>query len=131
MASVANWRIASAERERIIESVIHYNVWFSLRAGVSESDQMQRVRSFLSDLKNRGQIYDFRLLKNRATAGNGRLAQFHALIMFLNSDQFGLPFGEIATIGVHAGKHGFMIENVSEFIVEVFDEMPETSGESN
>jgi len=45
------------------------------------------------DLKSRGQIHDFRLLKNRATAGNGRLAQFHALIMFLDNDQWGCPAG--------------------------------------
>lgn len=40
-------------------------------------------------------------------------------------DEFGPPFGEVAAIGIHAGRHGFMIENVSEFIVEVFEELPE------
>jgi len=27
-------------------------------------------------------------------------------------------------MGIHAGKHGFMIENVDTFIVEVFEELP-------
>lgn len=87
-------------------------------------DQIQRVRSFLTDLKSGGKIHDFRLLKNRAMSGRSKLAQFHALIVFRDNDQFGQPFREVAAIGIHAGKHGFMIENVSEFVVEVFEDLP-------
>lgn len=106
--------------------MIHYNVWFSFRQGTSELDQMQRVRSFLGDLRSRGQIHDFQLLKNRATAGKSRLARFHALIMFRDDVQFGEPFTEVAAIGFQTGKHGFMIENVTDFIVEIFEELPDT-----
>lgn len=106
--------------------MIHYNVWFSFANGVAEPEQIQRVRSFLSDLKSRGKIHDFQLLKNRALSGKSRLARFHALIMFLDDDQFGQPFTEVAAIGVHAGTHGFMIENVSEFVVEIFEELSDT-----
>jgi hypothetical protein len=73
-----------------------------------------------------GQIHDFLILKNRAT-DKSRLAQFHALIMFRDNEQFGLPFADVASIGIHSGKHGFMIEHVKEFIVEVFEELPEPS----
>lgn len=111
--------------------MIHYNVWFSFGNGVAEADQLRRVRSFLGDLKARGKIHDFQLLKNRSMSGKSRLAQFHALIMFRDNDQLGPPFGEVAAIGIHAGRHGSMIENVSEFIVEVFEELPETAAGSN
>jgi hypothetical protein len=104
--------------------LIHYNVWFSLRDGAAEADQMQLVRAFLADLKSRRQIYDFQLLKNRAAPGNTRLGPFHALIMFRDNDQFGPPFTEVAAIGIHSGRHGFMIENVTDFVVEVFEELP-------
>jgi hypothetical protein len=103
--------------------MIHYNVWFSFRDGIVEVDEMRRVRSFLTDLKSRGKIHDFQLLKNRAAPGKSKLARFHAVIMFLDGDQFGQPFSEVAAIGIHAGKHGFMIENVSEFVVETFEEL--------
>jgi hypothetical protein len=103
--------------------MIHYNVWFSFKAGTAEPEALSRVQQFLLDLKRRDQIRDFKLLRNRAEAGKTRLARFHALISFADQSQFGLPFQEVATIGVHAGKHGFMIENVDTFIVEVFEEL--------
>jgi hypothetical protein len=104
--------------------MIHYNVWFSFREGTAELDALARVRQFLLDLKHRNQIHDFKLLRNRAEANKTRLARFHALISFTDKNQFGPPFQEVATIGIHAGPHGFMIENVDTFIVETFEEIP-------
>ena len=69
------------------------------------------------------QIQDFHLLKNRATKGKSRLEQFHAVIVFRNDEQFGSPFREVSALGIHAGRHGFMIENVSRFVVEIFEEV--------
>ena len=37
-------------------------------------------RQFLFDLKQRDQIHDFKLLRNRAAAGKTRLARFHAIL---------------------------------------------------
>lgn len=111
--------------------MIHYNVWFSFKNDVCDEDRLQRVRLFLGDLKSRGQIHDFRLLKNRAAPGKGRLAQFHALIVFQDNVQFGQPFAEVAAMGIHAGKHGLMIENVSDFVVEVFEELSEAPVQPN
>ncbi len=103
--------------------MIHYNVWFPFKEGTAEMDGLARVRQFLLDLKARDQIHDFKLLRNRAEAKT-RLARFHALISFADQNQFGAPFQEVATIGVHAGSHGVMIENVDAFIVETFEEIP-------
>ena len=74
-----------------------------------------------------GQIHDFRLLRSRAAPGNGRLARFHAIIMFRDETQFAVPFAEVAAAGVHAGRHGSMIENVTDFIVEIFEELPDAA----
>lgn len=104
--------------------MIHYNVWFSFKEGTPEADGLVRVTRFLDDLKQRGLIYDFTLLRNRATADKTRLDRFQALISFTDQEQFGAPFREVAATGIHAGGHGFMIENVGNFVVEVFDEMP-------
>ncbi len=43
--------------------------------------------------------------------------------MFADKEQFALPFQEVAALGIHSGKHGFMIENVSDFVVEIFNEL--------
>jgi hypothetical protein len=104
--------------------MIHYNVWFSFKEGTVEPDGLNLVGAFLLDLKQRGLIHDLKLLRNRADTGDTRLARFHALIAFIDQDQFGTPFQEVQAIGVHAGAHGFMIENVDPFIVEVFEELP-------
>ena len=33
-------------------------------------------------------------------------------------------FAEVGAIGIHSGRHGAMIENVDEFMVEVFEDIP-------
>ncbi len=107
--------------------MIHDNVRFSFKDNVSTEDQLQRVHAFLADLKSREKIHDFRLLKRRGASEQPTPAEFQALIVFKDNDQFAAPFAEVSAIGVHAGKHGFMIENVNTFVVEVFEELPETA----
>jgi hypothetical protein len=107
-----------------VASLIHYNVWFSLKSDIDEKVGLAAVRAFLQTLKDNQQITSFQLLRNRAAGASTRLAPFHALITFANGDQFGLPFGAVAADGgPHAGAHGHMIEGVDVFIVEVFDEI--------
>lgn len=100
---------------------IHYNVWFSFKDDTVESDQVERVRTFLADLRTRGLVHDFQLLKNRNGEAKTKLPRFHALIVFRDEQQFGEPFAEVADIGVHSGRHGFMIEQIGRFSVEIFE----------
>jgi hypothetical protein len=44
--------------------MIHYNVWFSFQAGVDEAYQLEKTRHLLDDLKSRGMIADYRLLRS-------------------------------------------------------------------
>ena len=48
---------------------------------------------------------------------------YQVIIEFLDNAQLGFPFAEVGQIGIHAGKHGIMIENVSQFVVEVFEDI--------
>lgn len=105
--------------------MIHYNVWFSFKDGTSESDGLTRVRAFLDDLRQRGRVDDFKLLRSRARPDQTRLARFHAVIVFVDQDQFDAAFRDVETTGAHAGSHGLMIENVDTFIVETFEELTE------
>jgi hypothetical protein len=103
------------------ERMIHYNVWFSFKAGAAEEDELRKMTHFLGDLKSRTLIHDYKLLRNRSV--ETKLAPFHAMISFLDDDQFGRPFNEVSNTGVHSGPHGLMIENVDIFIVEIFEEL--------
>ena len=102
--------------------MIHYNVGFSYKDGVVETDELAKAKKFLADLKARNLIHDYRLLRSRAEADQLKLARFQAAIM-ISPDQFQTPFDEVARAGIHSGLHGLMIEHVDTFLVEVFDEL--------
>jgi hypothetical protein len=101
--------------------VIHYNVWFSFKPGVDQAEQLSRCRVCLDDFKVRKLIHSYSLLENRGKPGESTLPQLQALIEFEDYEQFGKPFVEVRDLGIHAGLHGLMIENVEQFKVEVFE----------
>jgi hypothetical protein len=103
--------------------MIHYNVWFSFNQNVDVPAGLERVRQLLEDFKSREMIADYRLLKNHGEGNKTRMPPFQAIIEFRGSEQFSLPFAEVAEIGIHAGVHGAMIEHVNEFVVEVFEQL--------
>jgi hypothetical protein len=103
--------------------MILYNVWFSFKTGADESAELSKARSFLDDLKSRSKLYGYRLMKNRASREKSRLARYQLMAEFQDGAQFGLPFAEVGATGIHSGRHGAMIENVDEFMVEVFEDI--------
>jgi hypothetical protein len=103
--------------------VILYHVWFSFKPGSNEAAELTRTRSFLEDLKGRSKLHAYRLMKNRATREKSKLSSYQLMAEFLDEAQFKLPFGEVTQIGIHSGKHGAMIENVGDFMVEVFEDV--------
>jgi hypothetical protein len=110
-----NSRYAGCDVQLPHRSVIHYNVTFSFKEGVAHEPGLQRVAVFLSDLRTRALIHNFDIRPNE----NG----LHFVeIQFLNREQFDRPFKEVATIGIHAGAHGFMIENVAQFSVAIVED---------
>jgi hypothetical protein len=103
--------------------MILYNVWFSFRPGFDENAELAKTRTFLEDLKGRAKLHGYRLMKNRAPKEKSRLASYQLMAEFADGAQFGLPFTEVEQIGIHSGHHGAMIQNVSEFMVEVFEDI--------
>jgi|SRR5581483_8694574 len=107
--------------------MIHYNVWFSFKAGVDEGQELTRIASFLDRLKSQALIDDFKLLRGRAA--ETRLPPFQALILFRDNEQFGRPFEQVAAIGARVGEHGLMIANIDAFMADTFEEL--SLGESS
>jgi RimJ/RimL family protein N-acetyltransferase len=93
--------------------MIRYNVSFSLKHHVDEQNALDGVTAFLTDLRSRGLIRNFTLLRVADATWPLR-----ASIAFDNERQFGLPFEEVQRIGIHVGAHGTMIEGVEGFSVE-------------
>ncbi len=102
--------------------MIHYNVWFSFKNGADEQEELSVITRFLTDLKHRSLIHDFTLLRNRAS--QTKMPPFQAHILFLDNDQFGKPFADVAAAGARSGTHGVMIANVDTFMAETFEELP-------
>jgi hypothetical protein len=103
--------------------MIVYHVWFSFKSGSNEAAEIAKARTFLDDLRDRAKLLRYRLLKNRAVNEKTRLCPYQLMAEFENEDQFGRSFADVHQTGVHAGKHGAMIENVDQFIVEVFQDL--------
>lgn len=95
--------------------MIHYNVTFSFKEGVAYEHGLRGVAAFLADLQGRALIHGFDITPN----DNG---QHFVGIHFINREQFSRPFQEVAEIGIHAGAHGFMIENVCQFSVGIVED---------
>ena len=76
--------------------MIHYNVWFSFNDGISERDGLARVRHFLAELHRRGQVADFRLMRNTREGNKTKLGPLQAQISFVDGAQFAAPFAEVA-----------------------------------
>ena len=103
--------------------MILYNVWFSFKSGSDEIAEIEKAHTFLDDLKSRANLHGYRLMKNRAAREKSKLASYQLMAEFADGAQFGLPFAEVGQIGIHSGRRGAMIENVDEFIVEVFEDI--------
>ena len=95
--------------------MIHYNVTFSFKEGVVHEHGLRRVAEFLNDLKDRALIHGFEMTRHDDS-------QHFVGIQFLDREQFNRPFKEVADIGIHAGAHGFMIENVANFSVDIIED---------
>ena len=103
--------------------MILYNVWFSFKPGSDDASELGKLRLFFDDLKSRAKLHAYRLMKNRSTNGKSKLPAYHVMAEFTGNDQMSLPFAEVGEIGIHTGSHGTMIENVSDFTVEIFEDI--------
>ncbi len=103
--------------------MILYNVWFSFKPGSDDLAELAKTRAFLDDLQSRAKLHSYRLMKNRAPRDKSKLASYQLMAEFSDPPQFALPFAEVGHIGIHSGHHGAMIENVGEFMVEVFEDI--------
>ena len=104
--------------------MIHLNVWFSFKNS-SSVDELHRVRAFLDDLRRRGRLDSYELLRSRSGPVEGVSPRFHALIRFRDETQWGGSVTEVQELGIHSGAHGFMIEQVVDFTTAVSEELPE------
>jgi hypothetical protein len=100
--------------------MIHYHVWFNLKSGVPEADGLAAVSEFLRQLCRAAEASTFQLLRNNGEPPKSRLPKYHALVEFIGSAQLSTAMRNQAARGIHEGAHGFVIDVVTDFHVEIF-----------
>jgi hypothetical protein len=104
------------------DQMIHYRIRFSFRPGSVEHEELHRVRAFLDEIKARGMLHDFTLLRSREAGSDSTVLPFEAVIVFADNEHMSRPFRKVAEAGFRTGSHGAMIENVQDFVVETWEE---------
>ena len=103
--------------------MIHYNVWFSFKAGIDEAEGLAVVHAYLNELHSAGGIAGFQLLRNTGDAAKTKLLPLQALIEFRDDTQFSAAFAAQAARGIHTGFHGRVMSLVGAFQIEVFKQL--------
>jgi hypothetical protein len=103
--------------------MIHYSVWFSFADGVDTDAELLKVRDCLEELLRQGKCASYRLLRKRQGLSNNQLPPLQAVLEFVDEEQFSAPFRDVRSAGVRNGLHGRMIENVSQMIVDTFEDI--------
>jgi hypothetical protein len=107
--------------------MIHYNIWFSFRSDVEETEGLAVIHAFLGEFHLAGGVSGFQLLKNSGDAAKTKMLPFQALIEFRDDAQFSAAFSAQAARGIHTGLHGRVMSLVSEFRIEVFKQLVASS----
>ncbi len=102
--------------------MLHYHVWFDLKPDVAEAHGLQVIRDFMASLTEHGAGCTSQLLRNRGAPPRSQLGRFHALFVFPDDATFQTAMKAQAQRGIHTGPHGAVVEVVSNFHVEIFDE---------
>lgn len=100
--------------------MLHYHVWFNLKAGVTESEGLRTVNGFLQALCTEGEALEFELLRNQGEKPRSILPRYHALIKFNDQAHLSAAMKAQADHGIHVGAHGEIVDMVTDFHVEIF-----------
>ena len=100
--------------------MIHYHVWFNLKADVPEAHGLSTVAQFLKEVCAADEAANFQLLRNQGAPPRSHLPRFHALIQFVDESQLAHAMRRQTGRGIHSGLHGEIVDFVADFHVELF-----------
>jgi hypothetical protein len=85
-----------------------YNAWFDLKAGVSDVEFADRLKTYMDALKNDGLMQDWRLTRRKLGLSAAPVGEFHLMMEFSNLAQLDSAFNRVGSRrepieGVHFG----------------------------
>jgi hypothetical protein len=93
-----------------------YNAWFDLKAGVSDLEFADRLKTYMESLKNDGLMQDWRLMRRKLGLSAAPVGEFHLMMEFSGLAQLDQAFNRVGsrrepTEGVHFGVNS-LVQNV-------------------
>jgi hypothetical protein len=85
-----------------------YNAWFDLKAGVSDVEFADRLKTYMDALKNDGLMQDWRLTRRKLGLSAAPVGEFHLMMEFSDLAQLDSAFNRVGSRrepieGVHFG----------------------------
>ncbi len=104
----------------------HYHIWCDLKAGVSDTEFADNVRSYLEHLKAEGLIATWRLTRRKLGLGDPRLPEFHIVLETEDLAQLDRAFQHVATRGGPVeGLHHAVNSLVDEVMFGLYRDFPD------
>jgi len=85
-----------------------YNAWFDLKAGVSDVEFSDRLRTYMDTLKTDGLMQGWRLMRRKLGLSAAPIGEFHLMMEFKDLTQLDAAFNRVGSRrdpveGVHFG----------------------------
>jgi len=74
-----------------------YNAWFDLKAGVSDVEFADRLKTYMDALKNDGLMQDWRLMRRKLGLSAAPVGEFHLMMEFSSLAQLDSAFNRIGS----------------------------------
>jgi hypothetical protein len=93
-----------------------YNAWFDLKAGVSDMEFCDRLKTYMDRLKSDGLMQGWRLTRRKLGLSAAAIGEFHLMMEFSGLTQLDQAFNQVGsrrepTEGVHFGVNS-LVQNV-------------------
>jgi hypothetical protein len=74
-----------------------YNAWFDLKAGVSDVEFADRLKTYMDALKNDGLMQDWRLMRRKLGLSAAPVGEFHLMMEFSSLAQLDSAFNRVGS----------------------------------
>jgi hypothetical protein len=93
-----------------------YNAWFDLKAGVSDVEFSDRLKTYMDALKKDGLMQGWRLMRRKLGLSAAPVGEFHVMMEFSDLAQLDSAFNRVGSRrkpieGVHFGVNS-LVQNV-------------------
>ena len=104
-----------------------FHNWFNLKPGVRDTEFCDALTLYLSALKDRGDIVDYRVMRRKLAFGPSELGEFHVVIETDGLAQLDRAFGTVsARSGAIESLHAAVNQHVCDLRAALYRDFPDS-----